>query len=218
MVAVVDSGWDRRIADPRLLPGAATLAAGSPDPDDHDRLGHGTTCAAELLHWAPQARILPVRIFGADSDTTPEALARAIEWAAGRGVAVINLSVGSRRASDRPVIAAAVAAARSAGAVLVAAGPNAGPPTVPADLAGVIGVWPSLDCAPGEFRRRAGDGLAIDAWAGPRQVPLAGTHRPGDGTSLAAAEVSGRIAALLAAGTPADPAVLVHRLVSLALV
>jgi len=196
------------------------VSDGPPDPDDHDRLGHGTTCAAEVLARAPAARILPVRVFDDRAATSPEALARAIAWAAARGAHVINLSLGSRREVDRPVIAAAVEAALAAGSLLVAAGPNAGPPTAPADLPGVIGIWPAPECRPGEFRPRSRDGVGLEVRVGPRAVSLAGELRPGDGTSLAAAEVSGRIAALLAGGMPPVAGALVRRLVddSLAIV
>jgi hypothetical protein len=58
-IGVIDTGWDRAVADPRVLPGV-----GLTDPDDdfallrtdddNDRLGHGTACADLICAWHPR--------------------------------------------------------------------------------------------------------------------------------------------------------------------
>jgi subtilisin family serine protease len=204
-VAVIDSGWDRRRSEPRVLVGGAFTAEGAFTPDDHDRLGHGTACIREVLRWAPDAEILPARVFADEATTTPEALAAAIRWSAGQDARVIGLSLGTRRESARPVLEAACEAARAAGAILVSAGPNAGPATYPAALLGVIGVWADAGLAPGELRRRGA--LDLEGSPGRRAV----SPGPG-GSSLAAAEVAGRIARLLAGGADADLSLLLELL------
>jgi subtilisin family serine protease len=196
VVAVIDSGWDRDRPDPRVLPGVALLA-GERREDTHDRLGHGTACGAEVLRVAPGARIRPVRVFGETAATTPEALAAGIRWAAGSGAQVVCLSLGTPREEDRVVIESACEAA--APALLVAAGPNLGPPTYPAALPGVIGIWPGAGLAPGSLRARAGLDLEVGATGS-------------GGTSLAAAAVAGHLAVLLAGGAPPDPALLLELL------
>lgn len=192
-VAVVDSGWDRSRGDPRVLAGAAFLGGDPPGPDDHDRLGHGTACILEVLRLAPAAEILPVRVFGEVPETSPEPIARAIRWAAEHGAQVVALSLGTRHEDARPMLAAACAAARRCGALLVSAGPNAGAPTYPAALPQVIGVWPARDLPPGAVRVRAAATLDLETGLGP------------GGTSLAAAALAGRLAARLAADPGRDP-------------
>ena len=122
---------------------------------------------------APGVKILPVRVLGlcggVDSD-----IAAGIRWAAGLPVTgygsnptptvnanpadVINLSFGAPGAcSDAPEISSAIAAARAAGSVVVAAAGNDGKnivtyPVTPATCPGVISVG-----ATSEYGDRAGD-------------------------------------------------------------
>ena len=199
LVAVVDSGWDRARAEPRVLAGRAF--SGNP-ADDHDRLGHGTACIEAVLRHAPAGRVLPVRVFGAEPETSAEVLAAAIRSAAAAGADVIALSLGTRLKEARPLLEGACIDARAAGALLIAAGPNAGPPTLPACLPMVIGVWPAAGGGGGErFRVRCRDTLDLEVLAdeGCRM-----------GTSLAAAEVAGRLATLLAQGWARDPSRLIE--------
>ncbi|HEX2203444.1 MAG TPA: hypothetical protein VHG91_09115, partial [Longimicrobium sp.] len=62
-VGVVDSGWDRALADPRVRPGVAIVVpegGGAPElsDDDHDRMGHGTACADLVLRVSPEAEVV----------------------------------------------------------------------------------------------------------------------------------------------------------------
>ena len=68
-VAVIDSGWDRSIDDQRIRQGMSFVDPESPlsqrvGDDDHDRIGHGTACASLLLSVAPDAHVVPLRVFG----------------------------------------------------------------------------------------------------------------------------------------------------------
>ncbi len=125
-VAVIDSGWDRTQNDARIGPGAGFV---DPDDDfacrwsedDHDRLGHGTLCANLLLRVAPEARVLPARVFGKRLETSPETIGTAIDWAVQRRARVINLSLATRREDARDQLYAACARACAAGVILVAA-------------------------------------------------------------------------------------------------
>ena len=68
-IGVIDSGWDRHVLIPQIEQGVGFV-----DPldelsvlkseDDHDRIGHGTACTDLILRIAPEARIVPIRIFG----------------------------------------------------------------------------------------------------------------------------------------------------------
>jgi len=141
-----------------------------PDSPGYDSSWHGThvagIIAAEgdnnegIAGVAPGAKILPVRVLGLCGGTV-EDIADGIRWAAGLdvpGVAeadknenpadVINLSLGGSfpcSATWAPEYISAIAAARDAGAVVVAAAGNDGVnlashPTSPATCAGVISV------------------------------------------------------------------------------
>lgn len=124
-IAVIDSGWNRAIADSRVLPGASVME----DPvtgiewsdDDSDRLMHGTRCAQLALHIAPDARIVPLRVFDADLETSPALIEAALDRAVGAGIRVINLSLGARREHAMHGLYRACEQARDASAIVVAA-------------------------------------------------------------------------------------------------
>lgn len=124
-IAVVDSGWDRGIADAHVLPGAGV----SEDPesgftwsdDDSDRLMHGTRCAQLALQIAPDARVVPLRVFDAELETSPSLIEAALDRAVMMGIRVINLSLGARREHAMGGLYRACEQARNANAIVVAA-------------------------------------------------------------------------------------------------
>jgi subtilisin len=128
-VAVIDSGWDRARRDSRVAPGVAVVA---PDgtllpefsDDDMDSNGHGTACINLILNGAPLCTVIPVKVFGAQRETSPIILARAIDRVAQIGVKVANLSLGTLRDDARRVLYEACERARRAGVILVAAAGN----------------------------------------------------------------------------------------------
>jgi membrane-anchored mycosin MYCP len=164
-VAVVDSGVEDANAHLRdvVLPGRS-FVAGEPDAREDD-WGHGTavagTIAAQFLDrssvigLAPGARILPVRVYRAESTATstatpaerPDArrMAAGIRWAAQQGaVDVINVSMSTT--NDHPELRAAVRLALRRDIVVVASAGNRTFPTerdgprYPAAYRGVVGV------------------------------------------------------------------------------
>lgn len=141
-VAVVDSGVDSGNAHLRgaVLPGTSFV----PGPPTQDLLGHGTGVAgiiaarfvdgSALIGAAPEAKILPVRVFQ-DEDTTgsrpvaypPDTrrMARGIAWAVRNGADVINVSMSTRPTDDAlPELKAALDLARRKDVVVVASGGN----------------------------------------------------------------------------------------------
>lgn len=139
-VAVIDSGIDagHPDLDGRVL-AARSFVDGSPRQDD---LGHGTfvggIIAASvgngtgIAGMAFPGQLLVAKVVTRDGTVPVEAEARAIRWAVDAGARVLNLSLGGLRdpvnlARDTysPLEAAAVAYARSKGAVVVAAVGNA---------------------------------------------------------------------------------------------
>jgi thermitase len=136
VVAVVDTGVDAGHADlaGRLLPGV-NFATGATGPQDED--GHGTHVTGIVAadegngvgvgSVAPGARVLPVRVLGADGSGTDADVAKGIDYAVAHGADVINLSLGGT-ALDAFLpggeFAAAVQRAVDAGVVVVAAAGN----------------------------------------------------------------------------------------------
>jgi membrane-anchored mycosin MYCP len=232
-VAVVDSGVDAnpQFGDRVIL--GPDLAANNADHDDHsgpaDCVGHGTSVASiiaaapaagiSFAGVAPAARILSVKISDTDvfSDSvTPQAIRDAVEL----GASVINLSLAT--SSDSAPLRSAVDFALSRNVVVVAAAgnddaENGSGPFYPAAYPGVLSVGavapdgslasfsdthtPVSVTAPGVDITSAYPGTFPDAY-----------DSAADGTSFAAAFVSGVVALVRAYHPRLDEAQVVARI------
>ncbi len=156
-IAVIDSGVDA--AQP-LLRGHVVHgfnAVTGHGPADTDCAGTGTQVAGTIVAGpssssgiegvAPGATIVPIRVTGQPGSSTngvpPAVLARALAWATGHHIDVIDVSVAI--VEDDPRVREAVAGAIAAGITVVAAAGDAGasgdnPVPYPAAYPGVIGV------------------------------------------------------------------------------
>ena|GEM_PF-1129798 len=202
-VAVVDSGWDRDFPDPRVLPGVGLV-----DPeddlamlrtdDDHDRVGHGTACIHQILRIAPDARVIPVRVFGRELETSPGTLHAGLVWAMEQGVQVINLSLGTTLKWPQRLLYAACEQARQRGIIVVAAGHNSQSWSYPAIFENVIGVAADRFSSAFDYRSTPDDWMEVEAWGVEQPVVwLGGETQVKHGTSFAAPNVAGIIALLL---------------------
>jgi subtilisin family serine protease len=211
-VAVIDSQIDDSHPD---LAGAVAerfdVTGDPPAPHTHGTGMAGAVAArGRLIGVAPRARLLAVRAFGsraASADGTTFNVLKGIDWAAGEGARVINMSFAGPR---DPMMAQMIKAASTRGIVLVAAVGNAGPkspPLYPGAYPDVIGVTAT----------DANDKLLAVANRGPQiAVSAPGVDillpAPGgglqvtSGTSAAAAHVSGVAALLLARNPQLKPA------------
>jgi subtilisin family serine protease len=202
-VAVLDSGWDRSIDEPRVLPGVGFVdpdddfALGRND-DDQDVLGHGTACADVILGVAPDARIIPVKVFGKKLETSPGTLQTALEWAIEAGVQVINVSLGTQLTGTLRPLYIACERARQAGIIVVAAGPNASDWSYPAIFENVIGVSAARFTSPYHFHYVEEEAMECIGWGVDRPVLWVGGERVvRHGTSFAAPGVAGIVALIL---------------------
>ena len=230
-VAIVDSGVD---ANPqfggRVIPGPDLVAGTKPGiPPGADCVGHGTAVASiiaaapvpgvSFTGVAPAARILSVKISGTDTFPTsvaPQGIMDAVQF----GADVINLSLATP--DDVPALRNAVAYALSHNVVVVAAAGNDLPqdgtgPFYPAAYPGVLAVGavgpggalaafsdrhtPVAVTAPGVNVTSAYPGTFPDAYA-PVQ----------NGTSFAAAFVSGVVALVRSAHPGLSAAQVVSRI------
>lgn len=196
-VGVIDSGWDRSIADARVLPGvglvdpADELALGRSD-DDHDLHGHGTACADQVLRIAPQAQVVPIRVFGRGLETSPPVLYEALKWAVEQELDVINVSLGTNLQEALLPLYVLCEKARRRGTLIVAAGHNVRDESYPAVFENVIGVDAERFDSPFTYRYRPDEAMECVAWG--VQVPvlwLGGQRVPKSGTSFAAPQISG---------------------------
>ncbi|MBP2354659.1 type VII secretion-associated serine protease mycosin [Kribbella aluminosa] len=237
-VAVIDSGVD---ADHPQLNGAVLPGRDLLTPGDlranFDCVSHGTAVASIIAARpvlgigfrgiAPGARILPIRVSERDaSEQTGEAVdvavfAGAIRYAADAGASVINISL-SMYADLKPV-RDAVRYAQRHNALIVAAAGNAhaqqgpDPVTYPAAYPGVVGVGAiTID---GNRLSNSQVGSYVDISA-PGGGVLAATrvsgHRYYDGTSFAAAFVSGTAALVRSADPQLSASEVANRLIATA--
>ena len=123
-IAVIDSGIDlNHPAFKRSLVAASQMrdfVDGDTIPDDTVN-GHGTAVAAIALQIAPGAKILPLRVIGADGTGEADKLAQAINYAVSSGANVINISLSVNGLSE-PVKRAIQAAGTKKIAVFLSAG------------------------------------------------------------------------------------------------
>ncbi|MFL5309443.1 MAG: S8 family serine peptidase [Myxococcales bacterium] len=234
-VAIIDTG----VApvddlDPaRLLAGHNFVSGGDDARDDH---GHGTHVAGTVAQttdngigvagMAPEARLLPLKVLGADGSGTSVAIADAIRWAADHGARVLNLSLGGGARSA--AMADAVAHARRRGCVVVCAAGNSGgrgvsyPAAYPGALAvssvgpaGRLAPYSSYGpevriAAPGGDKSQGEQGGVLQETIDPSSGE--GVYRWFQGTSMAAPHVAGAAALLQSVGVT-NPAA-VERLLS----
>ena len=205
------NGWD--FSDAPTLPGSGDWTVRDNDPEDET--GHGThvsgIIAAKannglgIAGIAPNCRLMPLRAgfkYGGGAYLQNDDLAAAIVYAADNGARVINMSWGDTVRAF--IIEDAIEYAHHRGCVLVGAAGNAAGvgSYYPAALESVISV-----AGLGQEKQLydgSNFGSTIDIAAPGEEIlstALNGEYRERDGTSMAAAHVSG-VAALVLSADP----------------
>ena len=202
VIAVLDSGLDDS-----SLPGVARREVG--DPHQGDTIGHGTAVVSlaagsgDLGVWgvAPQASIFVVKVVGADGLITDESVIAGINLAVQAGASVVNLSFGGSIDDHR--ITVAIEGAVTAGAIVVAAaGDNGSPQSLfPANLTDLVIAAQTLkpDGSRSPYANAVGaNGVGAPGMMLPAVRSDSGQVErfPADGSSMAAAIVSGSLALL----------------------
>lgn len=198
-IAVIDSGVHPahpHIRADRLLPGLSLLADGTvlrSDDEILDKLGHGTAVTAAIQEQAPDALILPIRVFREGLRASARALAGAIRCAIEARVDIINLSLGTTNPAHGDVFAALADEAMQAGALIVAAREAQGVPCWPGCLPQVLGVGLNWDIPRGVPCLGADEEVMASGF--PRPIPGVAQQRNLYGISFAVAQVTGWVAA-----------------------
>jgi subtilisin family serine protease len=203
-VGVIDSGWERKYTDPRVERGVGIVGNGEEldvalSDDDGDRNGHGSVCTSLILRIAPASHVIPIRVFGARLETSPEALIAAVSWALSNGVRLVNLSLSTAREDAKPKLYAACERASRAGVIIVASAANQGQSSLsyPAAFDCVLGVGGGDYPAPFEVRYHPGAVVELSATSRHSVRRRGGKVVEVRGTSFAASVVTGRVAQLL---------------------
>ncbi|CEH29842.1 hypothetical protein AM501_18685 [Aneurinibacillus migulanus] len=205
-VAVIDTGISRRHPDLRgQVKGGIDFIKGAGKPSDSR--GHGTHVAgtiAALLNgrgvvgMAPRASLYDIRAFYPDGTADLRTIIAGINWAVANRMDVINMSFGIEENS--PALHAAIKRAAAAGIYLVAsAGNNGGALEYPARYPEVIAVG-AID-KQGKLASFSSRGRGMDVAAPGVNIYSTwpgGKYRSLDGTSMAAAHISGMTALQLA--------------------
>ncbi len=217
LVALLDTGVDasHEVIAGRALEGFDFLAMspGAPDignsaDDDGDgevdeMVGHGTFLAGIVAAVAPGAMILPVKVLEGDGWGDVFSVAQGIAYAVESGAEVINLSIVTSEPSQ--TLSDAVAAARAAGSVVIAAAGNdnvSDPGPFPAVYPDAVAV--AATDAEDKKAEFSNYGQFVDFCAPGVGVVSSfpnGQYAIGQGTSISAAFVSG-VAALVTAADP----------------
>ncbi len=110
------------------------------DDDAVDAVGHGTACAGIIHGLAPAARIVSIRVLGADNRGKGLAFAAGLEWAIERGASVVNLSLSSRSEALYATFHELADRAYFANCLLVCAANNVAVASYPSLFAAVVSV------------------------------------------------------------------------------
>jgi serine protease len=216
-VAVLDTGVDASHPDlaGQLLPGYDVIAGAAGVTTDP--MGHGTHVAGTIAALtgngvgvssvAPDAKIMPIRVLGANGSGYMSDTATGIVYAADHGANVINMSLGA--SVQVAAVTNAIAYARSKGVVVVAAAGNSrasgSPVSYPGADPGVIGVaaTDSNDVVAGYSNQGSYVDVAAPGSNVESTYPVAlGSYTYMSGTSMASPHVAAE-AALIKAYRPA---------------
>jgi subtilisin family serine protease len=194
-IAIIDSGVNPTHPHVSRIAGGVGITASGETPVYLDCLGHGTAVTAAIAEKVPEALLYAVKVFDRTLSTTADRILRAIDWAIGQQVHVVNLSLGTRNPAHREAFAQMIAKAAAAGLVLVAAREFSGVESLPGSLPGVIPVSVDWDCPRDAYRCTTIDSQPLFLASGyPRSIPGVPVERNLNGISFAVANMCGFVA------------------------
>jgi subtilisin family serine protease len=222
VVAVLDTGVHAAPRSDGWLAGITGDGIGAVDDDLDPGTGHGTFAAGIVQQVAPDARVRAYRVMDSTGLGTEVAVAAAMVRAADEGADILNLSLGTQTVGDRAPVALEVAlellAERHPEVLVVAAAGNDGDtrPCWPAAFPDVVSVA-GLDAElrPGDWSTRGDWVTCSTVGEGVVSTYVPGRHGEHEygpdawaawtGTSFAAPQVAGAVAARCAAEPGSTP-------------
>lgn len=202
-VAIIDSGVHASHPHVGHVEGGIAIdGEGRQHADFIDRLGHGTAVAAAIREKAPDAELFAVKVFDRALSTSIASLVDGIDWAAGNGMHVVNLSLGTPRREHEAALAGAVARAAAANMLVVAARRDADQTWLPGSLAGVFPVEADWTLPRDRYHSAVVDGVTVFYASGfAREIPGVPPERNLHGISLAVANMTGLVARAIEGAT-----------------
>jgi hypothetical protein len=184
------------------------------DGKKYPAYGHGTMVAGLIHLVAPDAKIMPLRAFGADGSATISQIVEAIYYAVDRHVDVINMSFSMKQ--DSPALREALEFAASKGLILVASAGNDGQAAEvwPAAYGTVMGIGSTNNQNVRSLFSNYGNSLVTLAAPGEGIITLYPKEHYAQvwGTSFSAPLVSGAAALLLDMNNKTDEGMAVSAL------
>jgi subtilisin len=200
-VGIIASGYNHDLPDPRVEAGVSFV-----DPsddlealrtsDDHDRIGHGTACAHLVWRIAPDARVVPIRIYGDGLESSPLTLALALKWAVDARLDVVCVAGACTLPGTMRPLYHPCEAGRRKGMIFVAGAISERKDIYPAVFEPVIGVLEGTFDSPYEFHFQPDAPYEVRAWNQGEFIRPDGSHQPKYGPDYAAAVVAGIVALL----------------------
>jgi len=159
--------------------------------DYSDLTGHGTACAAVIRGWAPDCRLIAVRVLDDRLLSDTSLVAAGLEWAVSRGADVVNMSLGTYGEETLGKLEELCRKAAGSAVVLVASATDGDVIPAPARFSSVISVAPCFEAR--EVTLEGGDRPGVDfkAYPYPRGIPGLSREMNFKGPSFASAHVSG---------------------------
>jgi hypothetical protein len=194
-VAVLDSGIHPTHPHVGGLAAGTHILAVGESRDTLDRLGHGTAVASVIHYLAPEAEIVPVKIFGDQLATNLAIIIRAVDWCLQHDIQVINLSLGTTNEGHREAFEQVAERVASAGAVVVSAYSMKETLLLPGRLTGIVGVTADAEADDSGYSVLATeDKVVFGAQPFPRDIPGVPREVNLNGVSFAVARISAFIA------------------------
>ncbi len=203
-VAIIDSGVEgsHPVVQGRLVESVTVQMVDDEAqvvPDEPiDMYGHATACAGIVLGLAPEVEIYSVRVLGADLRGKGAAFLAGLEWAVGRGVNAMNLSLSSKSESLFPYFHEVVDDAYFKSVALVCAVNNVPGLSFPSTFASVFSVAAHAIAEPETFFYNPAPPVEWGAWG--VDVPIGwkdGTTTVATGNSFAAPHMCGLVARIM---------------------
>ncbi|MBN1855321.1 MAG: S8 family serine peptidase [Dehalococcoidia bacterium] len=193
LVAVLDTGIDPNSSIANRVKAGIDFTGGGNTDDEH---GHGTHMTSTIAAIAPNASFINLKVADARGRCDSLTVAKAIRWAADRGVQIINVSLEVEPSDE---LSSAVSHAWQMGAIVIAAAGNGGTttPTYPAAYVNAIAVAGTNQNDGLTVMSNHGDWVDVAAPGSTINAEIPGGEFGNEtGTSPAASHVSG-VAALL---------------------